>query len=318
MFEYKGTHYLLMVDYYSKYPEVYCLNKGTKACDVINAHKSIFSRHGICEELVSDNGPQYASYEFKQFSKEWEFKHTTSSPRYSRSNGQAERMVQTVKNLIKKAKDPCYALLVYRATPIEGIGYSPSQLLMGRMLNTKIPTSKEQLAPRLPDHEMVKGRLNQNQLIQKKYYDQGTKEQPPLQVGEGVRVKLQTWQPAVVTQRLEPRSYVVKTEKGSVLRRNSEVIKSSREVNPQEILNKRHTSGDLDPEELVIPQRTGQIKSNQNGQQDVIPKARNNPPATPTGGNNSCVIPEAGNNVSVRRSERRVIQPKWQEDYEMN
>ena len=53
-------------------------------------------------ELVSDNGPQFASSEFADFAKEWGFQHTTSSPHYPRSNGLAESSVKVVKGLMKK------------------------------------------------------------------------------------------------------------------------------------------------------------------------------------------------------------------------
>uniref|UniRef100_A0A3B3RKB0 Uncharacterized protein n=1 Tax=Paramormyrops kingsleyae TaxID=1676925 RepID=A0A3B3RKB0_9TELE len=65
-------------------------------------------------------------------------------------NGEAERAVQTIKNLLKKARDPYRALLAYRATPLSN-GYSPAQLLMGRRLRTTVPTLSENLRPSLPD-----------------------------------------------------------------------------------------------------------------------------------------------------------------------
>lgn len=95
VFEYQGIHYLLMLGYYSKFPEVYCSKNETKARDFMKAHKSIFAHHGICQTLLADNVPWYMAEEFKKFAKDWEFTYVTSSPRYSRSNGQAERMIQT-------------------------------------------------------------------------------------------------------------------------------------------------------------------------------------------------------------------------------
>ena len=55
--------------------------------------------------------------QFAKFAKQYDFTHTTSSPHFSASNGQAERTVQTVKHLLKDADDPPLALLSYRATP---------------------------------------------------------------------------------------------------------------------------------------------------------------------------------------------------------
>lgn len=89
---------------------------------VINALKSIFSRQGIPNDLHSDGGPQYTSYEFKEFVKSCNINHIISSPHYPRSNGMVKRIVQTVKNILKKAdesgNDPYIAMLEYRNTII--------------------------------------------------------------------------------------------------------------------------------------------------------------------------------------------------------
>ena len=70
-----GTMYLLAVDYFSRYPEVVKLTSTTSQ-SAINALKSLFSRYGIPEEVVSDNGPQYDSHEFAAFAKSYSFCHT--------------------------------------------------------------------------------------------------------------------------------------------------------------------------------------------------------------------------------------------------
>ena len=91
-----NTNYVLVVDFYSNYFEIAQL-ASTKSSTVIQHIKSIFARHGIPEIVISENGPQYSSEEFHQFSTTWRFAHKTSSPTYPQSNSFAERNVQTVK-----------------------------------------------------------------------------------------------------------------------------------------------------------------------------------------------------------------------------
>ena len=97
-----GHDYVIVTDYFSKFVEIERLpNKSSTT--VINKIKKIFSRHGIPKELCTDNGPEYSAACFKRFAKEWDFKHTTSSPHFSQSNGFAERAIQTVKKSLLKA-----------------------------------------------------------------------------------------------------------------------------------------------------------------------------------------------------------------------
>ena len=93
----------------------------------------MFSEHGISETVRSDNGPQFASHQFTEFAKEWNFDHTTSSLRNPRSNGQAKAAVKVAKGLLTHAKysgqDPYLTLLAYRSTPINAHLCSPAEML---------------------------------------------------------------------------------------------------------------------------------------------------------------------------------------------
>ena len=102
LFELDNLNYLIVVDYFSRFIEVAALKKTTQSHEVIRALKGIFARHGIPEQVRSDNGPQYASAEFTHFATEWGFKHVTSSPRFPQSNGEVECAVKTSKSLLKK------------------------------------------------------------------------------------------------------------------------------------------------------------------------------------------------------------------------
>ena len=100
LFQVGRLHYMLVVDYDSKYPKVRKL-KDFSSQEIINLTKQIFGEQGIPERLISDNDPHYSSTLFKQFSQEWGFKHNTSS-RYPQSNGLAEHCVQAIKSAMQK------------------------------------------------------------------------------------------------------------------------------------------------------------------------------------------------------------------------
>ena len=151
---FKGKNYPMVVDYYSKYSELLPLPDKTASTNVEQCN-SVFARHGNPVEIVSDNMP-FLSNEFLTFANTWSIKTTTSSPTYSQSNGQAERSVQTMKTILKKAheqnRDPHLAFLDYRNSPITGLKYSPAQILMCRRLRTKIPVATSLLSPKIVNH----------------------------------------------------------------------------------------------------------------------------------------------------------------------
>ena len=60
-FELDRKHYLVVIDYFTCYPEIVKMNSTTSTC-TIAALKNIFTRHNIPEIVRSDNGPQYSSW----------------------------------------------------------------------------------------------------------------------------------------------------------------------------------------------------------------------------------------------------------------
>ena len=91
--------------------------------------KTHFARHGIPDQVVSDNGPQYTSHHFANCSRTWNFEHMESSPSHMQSNCMAESGVKTVKIIIKRAKESksyVYpAILGRRNTPTQNTRNSP-------------------------------------------------------------------------------------------------------------------------------------------------------------------------------------------------
>ena len=230
--------WLAVVDYYSKFPEIVKL-RDTSSHSVIQALKQIFSRFGVPNIVMSDNGPQFSSEAFKTFAQIWKFEQKTSSPLYAQSNGQVENTVKTVKRILKKAaksgEDPHLMLLEYRNTPIDGVKYSPAQMLNSRALRSAlIPTADNMLKPQtIPE---VTDQLKQRQEIQKYYFDnKGVINHKPVDPGVSVRFKnaQNEWQFGnVVNSHNSPRSYVVKNQNEKVYRRNRKHLFVTKESPP--------------------------------------------------------------------------------------
>ena len=102
LFEIKIAKYLLLVDYYSRFPVLRKLGSTTSKV-LVQEMKAVFAELGVPDVIVSDGGPQYTSAEFKDFMKQWQIEHRVSSPRNPQSNGMAERCVQTIKTSLIKS-----------------------------------------------------------------------------------------------------------------------------------------------------------------------------------------------------------------------
>ena len=228
--DFRNKSYLLVVDFHSHYPEFRLINN-KKSEDVIAALKSIFAVHGVPVEVIADNMP-FSSYTMKHFADEWGFNITTSSPHYPKSNGMAERYVQTVKQFMKKAEDSAgdiyAALLAYRQTPVAGLSFSPAEMLFNRNIRSTLPSTSGTLTPSVPKaFESLQARQDE----QRRRHDRHAKALDPLDVGDDVLVrtnKESEWTAGqVVAHHQQPRSYVVDNGT-SLLRRNRVHLKPDR------------------------------------------------------------------------------------------
>ncbi|GBO43873.1 Uncharacterized protein K02A2.6 [Araneus ventricosus] len=236
-FKYKNTWYLLISDYYSRYPEIARLDRLTSA-EVINHCKLFFSRHGIPDVVRSDNGSQFdpvKTVEFKDFAKSYGFTHISSSPKFSQSNGLIEAAVKTVKARIKKSRDPYLALMDYRPTPLEN-GFSRSELLM---VNKKVLEAKEE--------RRIEG--------QKTNYGKhhGVRNLDELDPGENVWITDRRVTGKVLQKTPYPRSYLVQSGR-RVYRRNRKYLILSPDFHPEpepeedfDVTGYQHSPADADP-----------------------------------------------------------------------
>ena len=153
----KGSDYfLVVVDSRSKWIEVQHMTSITTE-KTINELRLIFAQHGLLEEVVSDNGPQFVSNEFSEFMHKNGIKHTLTPPYHPQSNGAAERAVRVVKEaLVKQVLEGNKSrsikhrladfLLRCRSTPHSTTGAVPAELLMRRRLRTRLSLVKPDLA----------------------------------------------------------------------------------------------------------------------------------------------------------------------------
>lgn len=139
----EGFYYLIVVDSYSKWSEVLrCKNPTTEA--TISYLHELFAHFEVVDCLISDNGTQFTSTDFKEFCKIFQIKHITTPPYHPRSNGQAERFVDTLKRALKKAygtpkeKALQQFLQVYRIMPNVNApaSLSPAEIMFARKVRS--------------------------------------------------------------------------------------------------------------------------------------------------------------------------------------
>ncbi|UYV74913.1 K02A2.6-like [Cordylochernes scorpioides] len=307
IFQLESSKYLLMVDYFSKYPEIYQLQDMTTDT-IIRRLKRTFSNFGIPETLVSDNGPPFFSKEFQNFNRTWNIVHVTSSPYHAQSNGMVERTVQTLKKLIKRcgeeSTDPYLALLNLRNTPHNNLP-SPAQILMSRNLRSIIPSKTSQFVPSMINNEAIQKQLVDNQVKMKNYYDRHTRPADPLSIKDRVWFrKDKRWIPGQLkNQANEPRSYYVKDQEGNEYRRNSIHIREDKRSDtthtdwekPLELNQEQTDLQDLE-ESPSRPTSSGQLFS---------PGSPEN--VTTTGPPGICTNGSPGNLITTRSG--RVVRP---------
>ena len=142
---------LIVVDSDTKWPEVLKCKRPTTNC-TIGFLYDLFARFGVVDFVVTDNGTQFTSNEFKQFSDTYQVKHIKIPQYHPRSNGQVERFVDTLKRALKKAHGTStdralqQFLQGYRITRnlYMPMGRSPAETMFAR----KIKSVFDKLIPR--------------------------------------------------------------------------------------------------------------------------------------------------------------------------
>ena len=216
-----GTSFLVIVDAHSKWPEVFEMSS-TSTSKTITVLRQLFAKYGLPEQVVSDNGPQFTSEEFRHFVKDNGIKHIRCAPYHPASNGAVERFNQTFKQALRaREKDgrPLTHrledfLLTYRSTPHATTNRTPSSLFLQRELRTRLTL----LQPDVRKHVLEK------QAEQARHHNQHVKLRN-LQVGQRVMVRNlrptgPKWVPGTITQQTGPLSFIVDVNQGVTWKRH--------------------------------------------------------------------------------------------------
>ena len=210
----------------------------TTATQLTSALRASFCHTGVPDTFWSDGGPQFTSREFKDFARQWGFRHATSSPQYPQSNGKAEATVKSMKKLLRAAwtgrainqNHLARALLQYRNTPSRKDGLSPAQKLFGRPIQDTLPAHRRAFAAEWQTRaEESERQALATKDATEKSYNQHTRPLPDITIGSHVDIQNQDtkhWDKyGIVVDISRYRRYFVKTGNGRILVRNRRFIR---------------------------------------------------------------------------------------------
>lgn len=211
-----NKYFLIVVDSFSKWLEVRKVNSPS-SFSTINVLRELFSTHGLPDVIVSDNGSCFTSEEFRDFLKANAIRQVLIPPYHPASNGQAERMVQSFKEAIKRVissggtwnqRISSY-LLRQHITPSSNTGFCPAELLIKRKPKTLLDRIH-------PDYDTLQTSKSLTDIANLKTRHFSTND--PVYIKNFVPGE--SWIPAVVENAEGNCSYSVQTPDGKSFRRH--------------------------------------------------------------------------------------------------
>ena len=139
--------FLILIDATTKWIDIHVVTSSSTQ-STIEEMRTTFATLGLPQILVTDNGPQFTSSEFSQFTKNNGIKHITSSPYHPATNRFAERTVQTFKEGMRRQKTGSVEtrvarfLFAYRKTPQSTTGILPAVMMFNRPLRCHLDLLK--------------------------------------------------------------------------------------------------------------------------------------------------------------------------------
>ncbi|XP_041482248.1 uncharacterized protein LOC121429309 [Lytechinus variegatus] len=159
----RGNRYILtLVDLATRYPEAVALPR-IEAERVAEALVEIFSRLGVPNQILSDNGTQFVSGVMKEAARLLGVSQFHTTPYHPMANGACERFNGTLKQMLRRMCQECpkdwdrylpALLFAYREVPHESLGYSPFELMYGRTVRGPMTILKELWSTEVPEEEV--------------------------------------------------------------------------------------------------------------------------------------------------------------------
>ena len=86
LFTLNDRNYLIIADYFSKYPIVHTLGFSSSGKTIAQIMSNTISLFGVPNTIITDNGPQFIGQVFQDLLKSYGITHTTSSPHHPKSH----------------------------------------------------------------------------------------------------------------------------------------------------------------------------------------------------------------------------------------
>ena len=159
----KGNRYILtLVDLATRYPEAVAL-PSIEAERVAEGLMEVFSRLGFPNEMLSDNGTQFTAGVMREAARLVGVRQFYTTPYHPMANGACERFNGTLKQMLRRMcqerpKDwdrylPAL-LFSYREVPHASTGYSPFELMYGRVVRGPMTILKELWTEEITEEEV--------------------------------------------------------------------------------------------------------------------------------------------------------------------
>lgn len=213
---------LVIIDYYSRYLEVEIMRSITAEATIERLDK-IFTRLGFPRTITLDNAKQFVSSRFTEYCKDNGIYLNNTCPYWPQANGEVERQNRT---LLKRLQighaqtgnwksELNQFLMLYYTTPHSVTNKTPSELMQGRTIRSKLPQITDlQTAPNRQDF------VDRDMIFKEKGKERVDKQRhaimSDIQVGDTV-LQRNLLKDNKLTTKFGPQTYTVMDRKGSIV-----------------------------------------------------------------------------------------------------